>query len=524
MKLQYWKNSTVKHCHNLAVPDEMEHILAQLGGTEKLKRSYPEVYKMLMRSGERARKIANGVTTAPLIRDTKTGDILGKSDSIGIRVLNFDIFTDTFTSSGMSMVKENKSLVIIGELKDITHNHSLDGFAVTSNNTNELAGFSDVPSSQLVFDQEYEFLASSTFYRTVTDENGKDYYVTETHATDAVKMLKASALVESMTVNDPMPIKHPSADKTVIFYNNRKGDDCDYYYNNVSSGDYDVEINVDFSGSVTFIEGFAPEYVDKNKDFMLQLISKGAATFNTAYWNDIEWKVNGRTLSWRFPTNWHNRLKSSDFHAANPVAFYCKMNIMTQAGILVPIVVFSEKIDHRDPSYKQINALNIQWGCFAEGTRITMCDGTQKPVEAIQKGDKVRTKNGTANVTGTVTGEESKMVVIGTSHGNKLLISKGHPILTESGWKTAEALSAADRLLTVAGTESISELHYCDYQSKVYSFSIDSDDAVVAERIYAGDFERQNRKHQNKPQKKKETYQEEMEALVQELDRSLKRR
>jgi len=60
------------------------------------------------------------------------------------------------------------------------------------------------------------------------------------------------------------------------------GDECDYYYNNVSTGEYDVEINIDFSGCATFIEGFEPLYVDKNRDFMLQLISNGAAVFDTA--------------------------------------------------------------------------------------------------------------------------------------------------------------------------------------------------------------------------------------------------
>ncbi len=524
MDLQYRKNCSIIHRHNLAIPNEMDYILSQLGGTDKLKRTYPEVYKMLMRSGERARNIANGALVAPIVHNSETGDILGKVDSIGIRMLNFDISSNTCTLSGMSMVAENKSMVIIGDLRDVTHDRSLDGFAVTASNAHDLNGFSDVPSSQLITDTEYEFLASSTFYKTMIDENGESYYVTETQKTDAVKMLKATALVESVTVQDPMPIEHPNASKTVIFYNNRTGSDCDYYYNNVSTGEYDTEVNIDFSGSVTFIDGFKPMYVDKNKDFKLQLINKGAAAFNSAYWNDIKWDVNGNTLSWTFPTNWHNRLSSSQFHAADSVEFYCKMYIMTQSNILVPIVISSSAIEHKDPSYKQIKPIEIQWGCFAKGTKITMSNGTAKPVETIQKGDIVRTMNGTAKVTSIVKGEESRMIVISTAHGNRLILTKDHPVLTENGWKTASELSAADRLLTSSGTDRISELHFCNYHGTVYSFSIDSDDAILAECIYAGDFRCQNKEKQSKIPEKKEGYQEEMEALIQELDRSLKRR
>lgn len=524
MNLQYSKNSTVKYQHNLAVPDEMEHILAQLGGKDKLKRNYPEVYKMLVRSGERTRKAANGEIVAPFVRDKENGDILGLTDSVGIRKLNFDILGTTYTSSEMSMVNANKSMVIIGALRDITHQWDLDGFAVTASNSNDLSGFSDTPSSQLISDSEYEFLATSTFYKTLLDEEGIPYYVSETHLTDSIKMIRSTELVEKIEINDPMPIKHPNADKTVIFYNNRTGDECDYYYNNVSTGEYDVEINIDFSGCATFIEGFEPLYVDKNRDFMLQLISNGAAVFDTAYWNDIKWIVSGRTISWSFPTNWHNRLKSSEFHAANSVRFYCKMVVMTKSGIPVPLVISSSGTNSNDPSYKKIKPIEIQWGCFAKGTAITMSDGSLKPVETISKGDAVRTINGIAKVTSIVKGEESRMIVISTVHGNRLILTKDHPVLTEKGWKTASELSAADRLLTVSGTDRISELHFCDYNGTVYSFCIDSDDAILADGIYAGDFECQNREKQSQVPKKKEGYQEEMEALIQELDRSLKRR
>lgn len=518
------KSSSTIHRHNLAVPNEMKQILTQLGGVNTLKKSYPEVYKMLIRSGERSKKVANGEMVAPIISDKEKGDILGLSDSVGIRTLNFNIHSSAYTQSEMSMVNENKSMVIIGALRDVTHQWDLDGFAVTESNSNNLSGFSDTPSSQLVGDSEYEFLATSTFYKTVLDEEGKTYYVSETHSTDVLKMIRSTELVKEVVVADPMPIKHPKANKTVIFYNNREGDDCDYYYDNVSYGKYDVEVNIDFSGYATFIQGFEPVYVDKNKDFMLQLVSKGAAVFNMAYWDDIKWNISGQTISWAFPTNWHNRLTSKDVKAANQVKFYCKMTVVTKGGIPVPIVISSQENDSNDSSYKKIKPIEIQWGCFAKGTKIAMDSGTVKTVETIREGDIVRTMNSIAKVISIVKGQESKMIVIGTVHGYKLLLTKDHPVMTENGWKIASELTAADRLLTVSGSDRISELHYCDYNGTVYNFSIDSDDAILVECIYAGDFRCQNKEKGCKTAKKKEEYQEEMEDLIHELNKSLKRR
>lgn len=46
-----------------------------------------------------------------------------------------------------------------------------------------------------------------------------------------------------------------------------------------------MEVNIDFSGSVTFMKGFSPVYVDKNKDFMLQMVDKGAANFDMNFWS-----------------------------------------------------------------------------------------------------------------------------------------------------------------------------------------------------------------------------------------------
>lgn len=208
---------TGKMYHNLANEEELRFIMGRLGGENRLKKSYPELYKILHYSSEQERRAANGLTAAPLRGPSpQAGDNYGLTDSVGIRTLNYDIQTTAYTSSGMSMVEKNKNLVIVGQLYDKTNNQSLDGFAVGASDAQELDGEALCKSSSLIKSEDYEFQAISTFYKIVVDKDGNERIVSETHETDALKVLGTSSIVEKLVVGDPMPKDHPGAKKTVL--------------------------------------------------------------------------------------------------------------------------------------------------------------------------------------------------------------------------------------------------------------------------------------------------------------------
>lgn len=520
------KSRTGTMRHNLADEKELRFIMGRLGGEGRLKKSCPELYKILQYSSEQEKRAANGLAAVPLREPLpQAGDDYGLVDSVGIRTLNYDIRTTAYTSSGMSMVEQNKNLVIVGQLFDKTNHQSLDGFAVAASDAHELEGEASCQSSSLIRSEDYEFQAISTFSKIVTDEEGNPRFVSDTQETDAVKVFGTRTIVEKLVVEDPMPKNHSGAKKTVLYYNNRDGDGCDYHYNNVNTEDKKVEVNIDFSGSVTFTDGFSPMYVDKNKDFALQLIDKGAANFDTNFWKEITWSVSDRTLSWKFPSNWHDWLDSSQFRLINSAQFYCRMYVMTEMGISIPVVISSMDIEHRDPSYCTINPITIEWGCFAKGTRIRMADHTEKCIEEIRPGDRVKTQGGSATVEEVIRGQEDTLAVVGTGRGKRLLVTRDHPMLTQDGWKRADELTGADVLEMYDGKDVISELHPAGYHGEVFSIRIDSEEALVAEGFYTGDFGCQNRigeQQEEQPSPKKEEYQQEIEALVGELDREMK--
>lgn len=523
--------SSVKIFHNLANDDHFQFILRSLGGKQLLMKRYPELYKILLYTQEKQRSALSGIhRTRGMPSPSASNDdyIYGTFDSMKIRTLNYDPKTTLESVSSIQTVDANPSLIIIGEVTDVTHRKSIDGFAVYDSDSQVLDGSIHIASPSLIKDTEYEFLAKSTFSKIDYDEEGKPFYYSVTDITDAKKVMAAGTLVKGITINDPLPIKHEAAAQTVVYYNNRKGSGCDYYYNNVKNDGKSVEVYIPFKGTVEFAPGFKPLYVDRNLDFMLQIETarNGTAAFHTGHWNEIKFSTNASSLSWEFPERWYDILQKNNFGAANNVGFYCKMYVALSGGISVPIVISSEDREHQDPSFKRIPKLTIEWGCFAKGTWIRMGDGSLKKIDDIKAGDLVKTDNGIATVSELVVGTEQKMVLIRTSNSRTLTVTADHPIKTIAGWKKAGDLNAADILQTEAGPSAIEELHYVDYADTVFGIRLDAESALIAQGIYAGDFGCQNRLAQQpeaKPSTKREAFQQELSDLIASVNSQLRK-
>lgn len=521
-------NGTVKH--NLAEEEHFDFLTRTLGGEQLLRQKYPDLYKILLYTKEKAVKPAGSLSAGQVNAVSPLNH--GLCDSMKIRTLNYDPLTTVATASSIDLVDENPSLIMVGELKDITHNKLIDGFAVWDYDTHALDGKIEGDSKKLTQGDEYEFQAATTFSRIVYDKEGNPFFMSQTDYSSAKKVVSSSTLVKRVTVENPDSIKHPGASQTVIYYNNRTGPGCDYYYNNVGSCADSVDVYIPFSGSVEFNDSFKPSHVDKNTNFKLQIenINNGTANFKTSHWNEIQWKVDGSILSWKFPDCWYDSLSKHNFTSANDIYFYCQMYIVVNFGsstLQVPIVISSRDYEHSDPSFHKIKKLYIEWGCFAQGTKIKMSDGSLKQIQDIKAGERVKTENGSAAVTEVITGTEQDMVFIKTPKGNEIKVTKDHPVLTGQGYKAADALNAGDILKMEYGDDMIAELHYVTYNGNVFSIRIDSEEPVIAEGFYMGDFGCQNRLKE-KPKENspiaKEGFQQELEDLIGSLNKQLEER
>lgn len=503
--------------HNLANPDHFQMVTSKLGGEAMIRKKYPELFKILMHSRNMAEK---KMSESRILRSVgSSGGNSGFEDFGEIRTLDYAAGKIS-SSSEMGTVKEMPTLAIIGEITDVYRSEVVDNCALYDSNSHYLESAMSALSAG---SEQYNYKAEMTFTKIDYDQEGKPI-ITSSTSTQATNSESSPAnIVKKIVVTDPQPyITH--ADETIIFYNNRKGPGCDYYYNNVSQYDNHVRVMIPFSGSVEFNPPFVPQYVDKNNGLTLRIETKtnGAVQFGMEGWKDIKWIPEKNSLSWIFPEDWRNYISRIDFNNDNHADFYCRMAInysiggSTSSHNTVPIII-SSKDSSQSSGIKKIPRLHIMWGCFAENTKIKMADSSMKRICQIKTGERVMTGSGAAAVTEIITGYETKITVIATSGGKTLRVSSDHPILTSSGWKTADNLTAADVLKTESGLESIEALYISDYNDKVFSLKTDGDGSLIADGIFAGDFGQQNKPKEPTAKKPLNEFQEEFADLMQNL-------
>lgn len=493
--------------------ENLEQTLEKFGGEDIIRRKYPELFKAVIYTRER-------VKAMPLRNSDESGDyIFGSEDSCKIRTLNYSPDTTLSTVSGMEMETPKFSLAIIGDITDNDSGKSIDGFAVSANNSSSLSADSTTVSSEISAGKAKRFIAKSSFIVIEKDANGQNIVKTLDSVMDSQKTYDSQPIVKELFVNDPMPIYHKGADHTAVYYN-RSGSGADYQYPNVKFGNDSIDVYMPFSGSVE-LNGIyepdpeAPIIIDGEKGIILQIenVRNGCANFDMKYKDEIKWNVTGSVLTWEFPDNWHDVLSKKKLNCANNMNFYCKMYINTTLGVPVPIVIQSNGDEHKDPSYKKIPYINILWGCFAKDILIKMENGKSLPIEQIKTGDKVMTNDGgVRTVTEIVTGTEDKLVHIKTASVNRIQVSRDHPILTTEGMVKAGKLTAGTILITENGKESIESLYLVNYNDTAYNLRLDSEGILIANNFYAGDFAAQNNKMQTVmapiPQKPEEIQEE----------------
>lgn len=510
--------------HNLAERAQFDWLSERMGGEALLKKKYPELYKILLHTRERQLLQAESVESGGMREETPSD---GLGDSMKIRYLSYHSNRGAATVSSIHTVEESPSLFMVGNLKDSSHGQTLRSFAECSSNSHRLRGGVTLDAHALPAADSYRFSAETTFVKVCRDENGRPYVESMSEQTAAVKSAVGEDPVKQITVADPTPRRHPGAEKTVIYYN-RQGDGCDYSYNCVDAESSRVEIYIPFTGSIEFNSNYRPLFVDKNYGFQLHIenIKNGVASFNPAFWNKIKWKISGSTLFWQFPDCWHTALHPGQVGIMESLNFYCKMYIMAENKNQIgkpqrlSAVITCNDSPFDDSACKVIERLEILWGCFAKDTDIRMADGSAKRIQDIRPGDRVMTDNGSKEVLDLISGNEGKMVRIGSGRGHTITVTEDHPVMTENGWKRARDLTVGDTLMMEYGKDNIAQLYICDYHDRVFSIQTETDGAIIAEGFFMGDFGCQNKCSTAKENRTSvlEAFQEEMSDLASELN------
>ena len=114
-------------------------------------------------------------------------------------------------------------------------------------------------------------------------------------------------------------------------------------------------------------------------------------------------------------------------------------------------------------------------GCFLAGTKITMADKTEKPIEAIQVGDMVLAydeKTGELKPDRVAVVHEPVMAEGYLVVNETLKLTNVHPVLTSSGWKEIGTLKVGDKLIGADKKEvAIASIRNVPEPVKVYNFA-----------------------------------------------------
>lgn len=498
-----------KFKYNLADSTHYAAFTDKLGGEARIRKSYPALYKALLHSRDEA--IRKAAQPPHLLK--KAEDKNGFTNFLGIDETSYQ--DGLLTSyADMGTVEATPILSIVGQLKDAHTAMVLNNCAVFDSDSHYLrASMSARPKEE----KNYEYIVENTFTKITYDEKHNPIVDPVSEVRRKTPGGVSMKMVEELQVFDPYP-KSPQRSRTIVYYNNRKGPGCDYYYNNVKQGKGTVQIMLPFNGSVRLCAPFTPLRIDLNNSFVLRLDTevRGAVQFNSDYENVHFNHSDAQTIEWTFPEDWNNTIREGNFSSENVADFYCSMKLVYSllgsqqpAGYIDLLIGSNDAIVEGD-AVRKIPKIEFQWGCFAKETMIKMSDGSCKPIPEICAGEQVMTASGPATVTEVITGTEQRVTVITTYSGRTVRVSHDHPILTESGWKTADRITAADTVRTEAGLEQIEALYTEAYNDKVFSLRTDGDGTLIAGGIFAGDFGQQNK--QEKPVKKP------LDELQQEFD------
>ncbi len=153
----------------------------------------------------------------------------------------------------------------------------------------------------------------------------------------------------------------------------------------------------------------------------------------------------------------------------------------------------------------------IDVNCLAEGTRITMGDGSSKNIESITEGDKVLSYDEAANKSDILSVvrvhnvAHDEVVRLTLSNGNEIVTTADHPFLSTNGWCSLDPAKTkaygryanvskykVDTELIILGknnqteTVTISAISKLKQPTNTYTLELEKEGAFIANGVLVG--------------------------------------
>ena len=501
-------------------------------GEDFIKGNCPEIYRLLQM------KPALHTRAVCAMNLNNEG---GFQDTTEIQDICFDKENKILRAKSVAGFSEKKGVIaIVSEVINSVTGESIKGAAVTTKDAYSLLCNIDSELKNHSLSNDSHFLVRTVFYWTETDANGEVIMKShEERKNSGVLYDGETDIVENITVEFPNTLK--PRDYTIVLYNRTAEsnvEDPDKVYDNIKVKNNRLPFYLPFIGSVKLGKGTIIG-VDKEASIIkIQHPEKQTnVTFNKDKgnnWKDIKWEYQNenKILHCTFPEDWKNELDLKDLSVNSIFDFYACLTLKVKIdSIELPINIYMGSNIEEDNTHCKVKKVFLQWGCLGKETHVMMANGSYKVICEIKIGDLVNTGKGCARVSNIYTGNELEIINLMTENGKKILMTEGHPVMTERGWVRAGNLHAADKIITAEGRkETLQGLFFTYYGDKVYNLELDGEEhQLIAEGIVVGDFTQQNsmlgeEKADKTSIKGQEELASEFQTLVEEINRNMNRK
>lgn len=323
---------------------------------------------------------------------------------------------------------------------------------------------------------------------------------TSVQTVDMENAVLADALIAEVKIEEP---RAKDGILTRVLYNRKPlmSDQIDYYYDDVVTAETAVNVMMPFKGSILTADDYAVIGVMENLEppqLCLIIIGGQTVCYRNAKGLAGQFVVSAdrSLISWEFDPDWDTVLLKEKFKAGTTAMLWCEFTLIIQDRA-EPQKHYHPRIRIRS-SEKAVDGeyamekLKIQWGCLAQGSNVTMADGSVKKIESIRPGDKVASEGDHRIVTDIICGYEKDIVVLKIAGGQQLLLTGGHPVQTDRGLVRADDLTAADHIHMINGVQEIKSLYLADYDQLVYNLILEPAGIMICNDILVGDATLQN--------------------------------
>ena len=300
---------------------------------------------------------------------------------------------------------------------------------------------------------------------------------------------------------------------------NRNNDDVDYWFN---KGKWDdTTIIVPFVGQTLFANPIKKPLQDNLIVKLTVALNDGGVCVTPANIAEVKKAfsvaADGKTLVWSLSANGDKpgevgnpvTYEKAPWGADTITYFFAEIGVKTGTNLDYDWVYVqsSDAADNiPEDGIRYIKPLVFLWHCLAEGTMITLADGSQLPIQEIDNSNSVQInqQGDVAKVVATSQAPARKgdVLQVKTEDGQELILSRDHVVITSDGSLKAMQLKIGDKVLTLNGETVVVSINISEYEGTLFNLHLDEErtentSTMFANGILVGDHIMQINYHKN---------------------------